>query len=139
MGAHPFTTDGLAGHWRLERRIDDRRGGGVAHLDGRAEFAPQSSGLVYRETGRLTLPDGQSFEARQSHLWRFPSRDRVEVYFADGRFFHDFAPGAPEAEHLCGDDLYRVRYAFDAAGWSTLWQVTGPRKDQSLLTRYSRS
>ncbi len=134
-----FTVEGLAGAWRVTRRIEDALAGGTAHLDGEARFEPDGEGLRYGETGTLTLPGGQSFAATQSYLWHFDPLPRV--LFADGRLFHVFDPAEPEAEivHLCGEDLYRGRYRVFADHWEAEWRVKGPRKDQASLISYRRA
>lgn len=128
--------DAFAGQWRVLRRIDDAALG-RARFEGVAEFAAHDGGLAYVERGRLTLPTGQVLAAERRYLWR-PAGDGIEVFFADGRFFHRIAPAAGlAAEHLCGADLYRVRYRFAAwPVWRAVWQVAGPRKDYRMISVY---
>ncbi len=138
---HPFTRDGLLGHWRARRHIEDRRARHTAYLAGVAVFSTDHDGLVCRENGRLFLPGGQSLEARRTYLWRFPEPGRIDVLFEDGRPFHSFDPGAPEREvvHPCGEDLYRGCYGVEGLqAWSSRWEVVGPRKNQVLNTRFAR-
>lgn len=140
-GTALFTAEALAGHWRARRHIEDRQAGGTAYLSGVAVFSRDGHGMTYREGGRLYLPDGRSFEAHRTYLWRFPAPERVEVLFEDGRPFHDFDPRAPGREriHPCGPDTYRGHYVVEGdQRWTSVWHVTGPRKDQRLTTRYSR-
>ena len=64
-----------------------------------------------------------------------------EVAFHDGRPFHRFAAGESGAgtDHLCGADLYRVAYDWSAwPDWRAVWEVTGPRKDYRMESRYRR-
>jgi hypothetical protein len=125
------------GEWRLERRIEDRRAGETGVFLGRAVLTPAADGLVYAEAGELRLPGRAPLRAERRYLWA-EAGGRIVVRFADGRAFHDFAPGQEAAaEHLCGADLYRVRYGFAAwPEWTALWEVTGPRKDYALESRY---
>ena len=131
----------LLGPWRLARLIDDRRAGQRGGLRGRAVFAAEGAGLRHGETGRLRLGI-HTGPARQDYRYLFPRPDLAEARFADGRPFHDLdlSRGHWEAEHLCGDDLYRG--TFHALGRDLLvvsWAVTGPRKDYAMVSRYRRA
>ena len=128
----------FAGTWQIDRRIEDRRGP-EGRLEGAARLTPDAEGLVYEETGLLRLGDGAPFAASRRYLWR-EGPEGIELRFADGRFFHRFRPDAPEAEHPCGADLYRVRYDFAAwPEWRSEWRVTGPRKEYRMTTCYRRA
>lgn len=134
-----FTAAGLAGEWTVARRIEDARTGGTARLQGTARFTVDADGLVYDETGTLTLDSGQSFAASRRYLWRFGG-DMIRVLFDDGRLFHLLDPARPEDEqvHLCGPDTYRGHYTVAADHWTTTWRVSGPRKDQVNRITYHR-
>ena len=124
--------------WRIAREIEDLTGGPAGRLTGTARFSPDVSGMVYDEAGVLRLGDGPAFHATRRYLWR-ETAEGIEIGFADGRFFHRFAPDAPEAEHPCGADLYRVRYDFARwPEWRSEWRVRGPRKDYVMRTLYAR-
>ena len=56
------------------------------------------------------------------------------VFFDDGRPFHPWRPGE-WVEHLCGEDTYRGLVEVEPARIRTLWDVSGPEKDQRLITR----
>lgn len=136
-----FVVEDLTGRWRVRRTVEDRRAGQTAHLDGVANFSPDGDGLTYREGGRLTLADGRVLEARRCYRWRFRQDGHIEVRFEDGRPFHTLDPTAPErpVTHPCGADLYRGHYAAEPGwAWSSVWEVTGPRKHQRLVTTYRR-
>jgi Family of unknown function (DUF6314) len=123
--------DDFLGAWRLHRRILDRRAGEVGRLTGHAVFRTGAGGAVQEEEGTLTLPNRPPMTATRTYLWS-EAPGRLVVQFADGSDFHDFDALAarPEARHLCGDDLYRVRYDFRRwPNWRAVWRVTGPRKD----------
>ena len=131
---------GLVGHWRLDRQIADRVGGGSGHLTGRAEFAPGTGPeeLVYLEEGTLRLGSGPALRATRRYLWRREGA-LVAVDFGDGRPFHRFdaAAALPAARHDCAPDLYRVTYDFSAwPCWRSHWAVTGPRKDYTMISDY---
>ncbi|MEM1431513.1 MAG: DUF6314 family protein [Pseudomonadota bacterium] len=137
---------GLAGAWALERRIADRRAGEAGTFSGRAVFTPDADGLRYREAGGLRLPGRPALQAERVYLWR-AAAGWIDVRFDDGRPFHRFAPpsagdggAGPDAPHLCGRDLYQVRYAFESgSSWSAVWEVRGPRKDYRLVSHYTRA
>jgi len=127
----------FAGRWRIGRRIEDRAGGNAARFDGQGVFTPDGGGLDYAETGILHS-GGRRLTATRSDLWR-PDPGGIAVLFADGRPFHVIGPGpVPDAVHDCPPDLYRVRYDFSVwPVWTATWQVTGPRKDYILRSRYA--
>jgi hypothetical protein len=127
------------GDWRLLRDIEDRRAGRAGRFEGTARFVSAPGGLAYREEGRLRIGDGPEMAATRGYFWR-EIAGLVEVRFDDGRRFHAFDPRGdrPEAEHACPPDRYRVRYDFaDWPRWCAEWQVAGPRKDQTILTRFN--
>ena len=130
----------FAGEWRVEREIADRLAGQPGRFDGVARFAPVPGGLRYEEEGVLRLGEGAGLTARRAYLWHFGAAG-VEVAFHDGRPFHRFAVGESGAgtDHLCGADLYRVAYDWSAwPDWRAVWEVTGPRKDYRMESRYRR-
>ncbi len=136
--------EAFAGLWRITRRIEDRLAGGEGRLTGTARFEPDpgGDGLVAIEEGTLVLGGAPPMAATRRYLWREEVPGAITVRFADGRFFHSFAPGAaaPEARHDCAPDLYRVRYDFSAwPDWRAEWRVTGPRKDYTMTTDFRRA
>ncbi|AJE46355.1 DUF6314 family protein [Celeribacter indicus] len=131
----------FGGIWRLEREIEDHLGGGRARMYGTCAFRPDGTGLDVEERGLLHMPDAaRPFEAARRYLWREEGR-RIDVFFADGGYFHSFAPeeAQPEAGHDCAPDRYDVRYDFSLwPDWHARWRVRGPRKDYLSVTRFSR-
>lgn len=126
------------GEWRITRVIHDRTGGPEGRFAGVARFSIAGPDLDYREEGELRL-GGAVFRATRAYRW-VPGSAGVEVFFADGRFFHGFAWDSAAAEHLCGADLYRVRYDFGRwPVWEAVWEVQGPRKDYVMRTQYARA
>ncbi|MEE8505068.1 MAG: DUF6314 family protein [Kiloniellales bacterium] len=131
----------LAGGWKLRRTIDDRRAGQRGTLEGAAVFTPEGDGLVYREAGVLDLA-GYRGSVIQAYRYSFPAPHRAEVAFRDGGLFHvlDLSARTWAAEHVCAGDLYRGDFLVEGPDqWRVSWTVTGPRKDQTLISRYSRS
>jgi len=138
-GRQPPRLADFAGRWRVSRIIDDDRMGGQAGtFAGDALFQPRPDGaLYYAEEGELRLGPGPSFRAMRSYLWRAEG-GRIVVDHGDGRPFHSFEPAAPAAEHLCGADLYVVRYDFAAwPRWRAEWTVRGPRKDYAMVSDFA--
>lgn len=131
----------FAGTWQITRRIVDRHGAQSGRFDGLADLTPQAAaGLQYREDGTLTLDAGGTFRASRAYVWQFTS-DRVLVKFDDGRDFHSFVPTGQAAgtDHPCGQDYYRVTYDFrDWPVWRAVWTVTGPAKDYTMTSLYTR-
>ncbi|SPH17595.1 hypothetical protein DEA8626_01118 [Defluviimonas aquaemixtae] len=107
-------------------------------FEGRAVFRPAPVGLHYHEEGHLKLGPGPEMKAVRDYLWR-EADGRIAVDYGDGQPFHDFDPVEPEARHRCAPDEYRVRYDFSGwPNWSAVWVVSGPRKDYTMISRYSR-
>jgi Family of unknown function (DUF6314) len=130
----------FAGLWRIERRIEDVRAGRTGAFAGEARFEPAAGGLAYREEGALSFPGAAPMRAERRYLWRDGGAGTIDVFFADGRFFHRFdaEDAAPAASHDCPPDLYRVRYDFRGwPRWQAEWRVTGPRKDYGMVSSYT--
>ena len=140
----PHTLDDFAGRWRLTRKIIQRNGD-VFTFSGEAEFSSlegsvqkEKSGLAYYEKGEVTAPNESVMPAERRYFWQQPQTGLFEVLFDDKRYFHSFSATNPNAEHLCGDDNYVVRYDFTAwPVWRSTWQVIGPRKDYTMVSKYS--
>ena len=139
--AGPRGLGDFLGQWRLEREVTGTPG--PARFAGLAEILPDGLGATYREAGLLTLAGGQGFRAERVYLWR-PAPPGIAVLFDDGRPFHQIrlgpGPGPVEAEHLCGADLYRVRYDFACwPDWRAVWRVRGPAKDYRMASTWRRA
>lgn len=128
----------FAGDWDVRRIITDHRGGPNGRFAGSARFSAHPDGLTYSEIGELLLGDHPPFKAERQYLWRADG-DRITVEFQDGRPFHSFDPSAPNADHWCDPDTYRVTYEFsDWPNWRSVWDVTGPKKAYEMITEYTR-
>lgn len=126
----------LRGRWTVDRAINGR----PSAFTGTAEFTVEGEGLRWDERGRLVLDAYDGPASRTLHL--APGAGAYEVRFDDGRPFHalDLASGRCEAEHLCGEDVYRGEYV--VAGDDALvvtWRIEGPAKDELIETRYERA
>ena len=129
------------GCWQLSRQIDDRLLARIGSFEGEARFAPGMGGLIYDETGALRFPGEAPLQAKRRYIWR-ETDSGIDVTYADGREFHRFEMGRAmsKAHHDCTPDTYLVTYDFtNWPDWSAEWQVSGPRKDYAMTTRYKRS
>ncbi|WP_322892141.1 MULTISPECIES: DUF6314 family protein [unclassified Yoonia] len=133
--------DDFAGRWQVVRRIDDRHGRMQGEFTGVAEMQPVGdAGLIYTESGQMRIGTAPVMQAVRRYLWDF-GEGLVTVRFEDGRDFHTFVPAGQAAgtDHPCGADHYRVVYDFTRWPlWRATWDVTGPRKDYTSVTDYSR-
>ena len=129
------------GRWALRREIRDNLGQQQGKLVGIAEFSVMDDGLLYMEQGKLSMGDQPDLNAERCYIWKGEGPD-VEVLFEDGRPFHKFnlRRTMPDAQHLCGADMYSVAYRFiDWPNWTARWDVLGPRKDYRMISSYKRT
>ncbi|MFV0359794.1 DUF6314 family protein [Tropicimonas sp.] len=129
------------GLWRLDRAIDDRRAGQMAHLAGTARLATRDGGLDYSESGVLHLPGVPPMQATRRYRWEADGEE-IRVLFDDGRPFHSIIPAmqVAEATHWCNPDRYCVTYDFTRwPCWTSRWTVSGPRKAYVMESRYFRA
>lgn len=135
--AAPRPTD-LLGVWQLERRLVDRQIGGFGHVTGWLELTLVGSVVHWLELGELHWNGGRYEVTRELHI--VPVEDGWQVRFADGREFHPWRPGEL-VEHPCRSDLYRglINVDRESRRLRVLWDVTGPLKDQRIVTRCVRS
>ena len=128
----------FVGTWRVSRTILDHGAGPDGRFVGTAIFSDAQDGLIYNETGELTLDGLAPFKAERRYLWR-STESVIAVSFADGRPFHSFDPDMPEATHWCDPDTYHVTYDFSAwPVWTSIWDVQGPKKAYQMVTSYER-
>lgn len=136
----------FVGGWRLERRIEDRRGNRVGVAFGEATFAAgvEKATATCREALMIDY-GGRRFAGEQTMLWRFDRADGPTLLFKDGRFFIAMRFGGDggllrsDFSHGCGEDLYEgAAEIADENTWRLVWNVRGPRKDYTLDTLHSR-
>ncbi len=140
MSANPETTPAprqladFVGHWSLARVI--------RHADGRVDrfsgtatwHTPVGGRAPYHETGTLTLDGGMTLHADRRYVW---DQD-LQVWFADGGFFHAVPSLGGCATHFCAPDTYDVAYDFgDWSRWQATWRVTGPAKDYVMTSQFA--
>jgi len=131
----------LFGSWHIDRSVQDRRRSIRGELRGQARFVPEDRCLLYDEQGTLIFGVHRG-RAEQSYRFDFPGGNaRAYVRFRDGRAFHelDLSHGHAVVSHACDLDLYEGRFiALEPRQWQSTWKVTGPRKDQEIVTLYTR-
>lgn len=128
----------FAGRWQLRRRIADRLAGRDGTLTGHAVFVPQGDTARYEEIGVLRFPGMAPLHASRRYLWR-RTQGGIAVLFEGGQPFHRIDAAAQD-RHWCDPDTYDVCYRFEdwPEGWSTVWEVRGPRKNYRMESDYRR-
>ncbi|WP_375489771.1 DUF6314 family protein [uncultured Jatrophihabitans sp.] len=127
----------LAGTWRLGRRVHDRRLGAFGTVTGTLTLEPADDGLRWLERGRFLFA-GQRFDSsRELLLTPDGHGGGWTMRFADGGVFHPWRPGEV-VTHPCRADMYRGLVDVAPQRLRILWDVTGPAKDQRLVTRCTR-
>lgn len=133
-----ITLANFEGLWRLSRVIEDARAGVTGRLEGQAVWQPDAPGLAQEESGTLQYGAAPPMQATRRYLWR-EEGEEIAVFFEDGRPFHTLPAQGGEAVHHCDPDLYRVTYSFDLPrAFVQTWRVTGPRKDATITSHFSR-
>lgn len=131
----------LCGCWRIDRSVLDRRHSISGTFEGRAEFTPDGTGLLYRERGTLCFGAHQG-PAEQRYRYEFDdTRARATVRFRGGGLFHelDLSNGHMAVAHACEPDRYEGRFSATCPSeWTSAWTVTGPRKEQTIISVYKR-
>jgi hypothetical protein len=122
----------FAGTWQLTREIS-QVGAPTATFSGQAVWSSDGEGLSYVERGTLSIQGQTPMTAERRYRWDAD----LNIYFDDGRFFHQVPVHGGEAGHWCDPDQYDVVYDFaDWPVWTCRWQVKGPRKDYVLISKY---
>ncbi len=129
----------LAGAWDVARDVRDDATGTAGTFVGTATFTPRGAGLDWVEHGCLTLGE---YEGEASRTLRIvPDGAGWMVTFDDGRPFHplDLGTGVTLVEHPCGRDHYVGGLRAESVDAVTIrWRVAGPKKDQTIVSRYTR-
>ena len=123
----------MAARWVLTRSIE-HADGSTATFDGHATWVAQNDGRVLcTEAGEMRIGEGPGMSASQTYLWDVD----LQVFFPDGRFFHQVPLGGGDVHHHCAPDQYDGHYSFHSlTAFSVLWRVTGPRKDYVMRSTY---
>jgi hypothetical protein len=133
----------LPGVWRIDREVHDARARTDGTFVGTATFGPEGDGLSWVEEGTLRLGAFAGHATRAMSVVPAPAGAGApwEVRFDDGRPFHplDLRSGSCPVDHPCGEDHYAGWVRVEDEGLLVVsWRVTGPAKDHTILTRYSR-
>ena len=124
----------LLGTWAFDREIDDRHTGIPAVVVGELRLAAEPDGRVsWHESGTMTR-DGTQVPVTRT-LFLQSRDDGWMVTFDHGGDFHPWRPGE-SVDHPCGRDLYCGVVDTDGSGdWAVVWEVSGPSKDYTMVTR----
>jgi hypothetical protein len=126
----------LLGGWHLSRRLRDRMSGVAGTVTGALLLTSEADEIVWREQGVLTVA-AATYDVTRTYRLR-DTADGWWVHFEDGRPFHPWLPGH-WVRHPCSADLYDGLVRLDSReAWRVLWRVSGPSKDQTILTRLAR-
>jgi hypothetical protein len=125
----------LLGSWWLRRRLLDRRLGEHGGVVGTLTLASHGSEVRWLERGELCWQGRRVPVFRELRLTE--DEDGWQVRFADGRAFHPWRLDQV-VHHPCRDDLYCGLIRATRERLRTLWDVTGPGKDQRILTSCTR-
>lgn len=132
----------LCGQWSLRRRVADRLNGLTGVVRGALAITREGDAIAWLEHGAFQWRDAagawREVPVRRKYLLR-TTDGQWWMHFEDGRAFHPWCPDEP-VEHPCADDLYQGLVHVDPGcrTMRTLWNVTGPAKDQRLVTRLVR-
>jgi hypothetical protein len=130
--------DAFVGRWRIERELSDARTGRSGHFAGTLVVAAEAGGYGWDESG--TLVWGEHTGPAQRRLCLRVLDGSWWMCFADGRRFHPWQVG-PELVHPCAADTYRGAISQDPdrpGRFETVWDVTGPAKQQRIVSRMTR-
>ncbi len=131
----------LLGDWQVTRLGWDGVAARTMRLRGTARFSTCAVGLLFEERGMIAVGAYRGEAARRT-LFQIESASVAAVCFEDGRPFHrlDLETGLARVQHDCPPDWYEGRYRVLAPTcWLLSWRVIGPRKDQVIASRFSRS
>ena len=125
----------FAGRWKIERDIKPASGPAARFL-GHAEWTAEDGLMHYIEKGNLEIAGQTPMVAERRYRWDAD----LNIYFDDGRFFHQVPALGGDAAHWCDPDQYDATYDFtNWPRWSCTWRVRGPRKDYTLHNQYSKT
>jgi hypothetical protein len=123
------------GNWKIKRDITPASGP-AARFSGHAEWVAENGIMQYIEMGTLELVGQKPMMAERRYRWDAD----LNIYFDDGRFFHQVPAIGGEAAHWCNPDQYDVTYDFTRwPEWSCTWRVRGPRKNYTLNSQYLKT
>ncbi|MBT4628119.1 MAG: hypothetical protein HOC63_15700 [Rhodospirillales bacterium] len=131
----------LSGRWSVDRKMTDRQSGASGTFTGSAAYTPHDGHLRYEEGGQLCFGDYGDTAFRR-YDFAFPSTATAQVFFDDGRAFHDLdlSNGHWRTEHFCDPDHYDgIFQVISDNAYVCQWAISGPKKDMALHTTYQRA
>ena len=131
----------LEGDWNLERKISD---GSCFRGVARFSFAERDK-LLVAETGKLDMANGTRLEASRNWIWHLSGEQQLEIFYGEDsqRLYHALDLSLSQngwrgqATHLCEPDTYLGEYIFFDEGFIIKQEVSGPKKDYSMVSTYS--
>lgn len=128
----------FVGRWQIARELSDLRTGRSGRFTGTLVVAAEAGGYGWEESG--TLVWGEHTGPAQRRLCLRMREDSWWMCFADGRPFHPWRVGT-EVVHPCAADVYRGTVSLDphdAGRFELVWVVSGPTKQQRIVSRMTR-
>jgi hypothetical protein len=131
-------------------------------VDGSGSLHLANGEMLYHETGEFRLPNNMTVPFTKKYVWRLsedipkislwftkPGTEVVDYLFHDADIVFDGDSARGTGGHLCVDDFYSTSYTFQltkenesaqplVTSWETVHEVQGPKKEQTLTTRFSR-
>ncbi|MEN3931803.1 DUF6314 family protein [Microvirga sp. W0021] len=133
----------LTGQWQLQRLGWIGTGEGkrqIMRMSGQAEITETDDGLLFSERGVMHFDEYHGSAERQ-YLFRPVNPTTMQVFFDDGRYFHEMAFSGKRADvyHMCMPDDYSGRYRIlDQDSWCLNWRIIGPHKNSLISSRFQR-
>ncbi len=134
----------MVGRWSIDRELLDRATGGSGSFLGVLDVTPVGERYEWSESGELRWA-GRTIPAYRV-LAIAPRPDGWWMTFANGLPFHPWVVDE-DVVHPCRNATYRGRITALALGpraaptvaaLQITWDVTGPEKDQLIVTRLQR-
>lgn len=111
--------------------------------------APDDHSILFKESGTWSPRSGNPIRFHNTYRWLRLNADTVRLEHlrlgpVNPTRLLDLQPEDPMASnwtssspHICGDDSYSVQLLAVETGIILRWLITGPRKDERLVTTYS--
>jgi len=132
----------LAGEWQLIRSISSGE-----KLEGTCVFDRRDDhSLLATESGELQIADGSIINAHRQWVWQ-AENDALNVYFPEKplRLYHRVNLSlvgntwTGSGHHDCAPDTYLGEYEISPENLIVRQEISGPKKDYRIYSRYSRS
>ncbi len=114
---------------------------------GDVEVVKQENVVVFNETGSWTTSEGTVLMFKNSFRWtHIPEREAYQLehlrFGPDNPvFLFELVPTTDggyisETPHLCGADTYAGALTPARDGFTLLWTIRGPKKDEKIMYEY---